>query len=180
MLTSAHLLLRPIDPARDAAAFFALNQDPEVIRYTGDGAFASVEATEAFFRERVALYAREGMGRWLVERVADGETLGWCGLRRLDGEPEFAGEVDLGYRFFRQHWGQGYATEASRACLAHGFGALGLPRILARIDPANAASRAVAVKLGMRLQTASRPCGHLAAALIYELTAAEWPSESAM
>jgi RimJ/RimL family protein N-acetyltransferase len=38
--------------------------------------------------------------------------VGACGLARVDGE------VELGYWIARDHWGQGYATEAVRAVLS--------------------------------------------------------------
>ncbi|MFN6940771.1 MAG: GNAT family N-acetyltransferase, partial [Parvibaculum sp.] len=44
---------------------------------------------------------------------------------------------------------KGYATEAARAALAHGFGALGLGEIVAFTIPANTPSRAVMQRLGM-------------------------------
>ena len=47
-------------------------------------------------------------------------------------------------------WGAGLATEAAAACLHFGFGALGLPRIVAGVDPSNQASSRVLEKLGMR------------------------------
>lgn len=172
-LLTPRLRLRDFEVPRDVAPLFALNEDPEVIRYTGDGRFADEATAHHFFEDRLRLYAREGMGRWAVESLATGELLGWCGLRRLEDHPA---EVDLGYRFFRRYWNQGYATEASRACLAHGFGTLGLPRIIAQIDPRNGGSRAVAVKLGMRLLPETRTCGAIPDVLVYELTAEEWAS----
>ena len=52
-------------------------------------------------------------------------------------EPPLDGCVEIGWRLAREHWGQGYATEAARAWLAHGFAALGLPEIVAFTVPAN-------------------------------------------
>lgn len=150
LLETPRLRLRDFDPDRDAPALYALNLDPEVVRYTGDGPFESVAATRDFFAARVAEYARLGMGRWLVELRATGEPLGWCGLKRLPPSDPRAGEVDLAYRFFRRHWGHGYATEASRVCLDYGFGPLGLPKILIRARAENTASLNVARKLGAR------------------------------
>lgn len=172
LLETSRLRLRDFAPALDAPTFFDLNLDPAVTRYTGDGPFASVAAAEAVFTERLARYAREGMGRWVVEARATGDVLGWCGLRR-PSTPADGPDVDLGYRFFQRHWGQGYATEASRACLAHGFGSLALPRIIVRIDPANATSLGVARKLGFRPLPGLVPCG-IVQVQVLELTAAEW------
>lgn len=177
-LETPRLRLRPINAATDAAGFVELNADPEVTRYTGDGPFDSVAAAERFFAERLAQYARAGMGRWAVELRATGELLGWCGLRRPEAATD-APEVDLGYRFFRRQWGNGYATEAARACLTHGFDDLSLPQIIVQIDPANVASLAVARKLGFRPRPGLHACGSLPAVQVLELTAAEWRSETA-
>jgi [ribosomal protein S5]-alanine N-acetyltransferase len=169
LLETPRLTLREIDPIGDAAAFVDLNSDPEVMRYTGDVPFASEAAARTFFLERLQHYALAGMGRWVVELKNTGELLGWCGLKR----DEDSGEVDLGYRFFRHHWGHGYATEASRVCLDYGFGPLALERIIAHIDPANNASLGVARKLGMRQLPGLTDCGGLHATT-WELTRAEW------
>ena len=57
---------------------------------------------------------------------------------------------DLGYRLLRRSWGNGYATEASRALLEHVFGTVGQSRVIAQAIEGNAASRAVMERLGMR------------------------------
>ncbi len=145
MIATERLQLREF-LVSDAADFYALNADPEVIRYTGDSAFESVAAAAEFLRTYNP-YHTEGMGRWAVIRKSDGAYLGWCGLRYV---PEL-GEVDLGYRFFREHWGQGYATESGKACIAYGFQVLALKRIVARAMKDNIASIRVMEKIGMRL-----------------------------
>jgi RimJ/RimL family protein N-acetyltransferase len=144
------LLLRP-HREDDAAYLVALNADPEVTRYTGDaGGLTDERAREVIARlQREAI---ERLGRMVVVDVATGERLGWCGLKR---EPEIGG-IDLGYRFFRQHWGKGFATEAARACLDFGFGDLALEEILAWVVPENAASVRVLEKLGFRRTGATR------------------------
>jgi RimJ/RimL family protein N-acetyltransferase len=141
------LTLREMRP-EDAPALALLNADPEVVRYTGDVPFASVEQAREFLENYPSIsYLRDGYGRWLVlERDSD-EVLGWCGLRMQD-----CGEVDLGYRLVKRCWGLGYATEAAAACLDAGFGELGLAVIVARAANANVASLRVLEKLGMRVR----------------------------
>ncbi|MFN8396385.1 MAG: GNAT family N-acetyltransferase [Bacteroidia bacterium] len=130
----------------DAAHAFELNSDPEVVRYTGDGPFASVEAA-ADFLAAYDHYRRYGFGRWAVERIEDGEWLGWCGLKYTPSKDEY----DLGFRFLRRHWGLGYATEAALACLRLGFHDFGMEEIVGRAMAENSASIRVLEKVGMQL-----------------------------
>jgi RimJ/RimL family protein N-acetyltransferase len=59
------------------------------------------------------------------------------------------GEQELGYRFRRAAWGQGYATEGGRALVAHGFERVGTDKISARTLAANRGSRRVMEKCGL-------------------------------
>jgi RimJ/RimL family protein N-acetyltransferase len=131
----------------DAQGMFDLNGDPEVLRYTFDDPFASLDAARAFLEDYQHVYDREGFARFGAIDLATGTFVGWCGLRR---QPD--GEVDLGYRYKRAAWGRGYATEASRAMLRFGFEDAGLRRIIARANVDNAASIRVMQKIGMRFE----------------------------
>ncbi len=91
----------------------------------------------------------------------------WCGLKRLADD-----QVVLGYRFFRRHWGKGYATEASRAALGFGFGELALPRVVALVAEENVASLRVMQKLGFRSIGPSVIDGDSGPG--FELTREEW------
>ena len=91
------------------------------------------------------------------------------------------GAVEVGWRLAREHWGQGYATEAARAWLAHGFGAMDVPEIVAFTAPANARSQAVMRRLGMRHDPArdfehpALPEGHpLRPHLVYAIGRRDW------
>ena len=57
-------------------------------------------------------------------------------------------EWELAYGVRRDRWGRGYATEAARACVSHGFEQLLLDRIVADVDPENSASVRVLEKVG--------------------------------
>ena len=71
-------------------------------------------------------------------------VVGGAGLHRRIG----AGAIEIGYWVHVDHVGQGLATEASAALARVGFGPMGLQRIEIHCEPANAASSAVAAKLG--------------------------------
>lgn len=161
LFSTARLHLREMVPD-DAGNAFRLNSDPEVVRYTGDGPFDSIEATRAFLAAYPD-YRLHGIGRWAVVRKADGAWLGWCGLKRHPN-----GEVDLGYRLLRAHWGQGYATEAALACLERGFAHHGLEWIIGRVARENLASVRVLEKVGMYYWKTD-VCEHDPEALIYRI-----------
>jgi ribosomal-protein-alanine N-acetyltransferase len=90
-------------------------------------------------------WSQHGFGMWALLRKADGAFVGRCGLRYLEESPE----VELGYTLAKPFWGQGFATEASRAVVCYAFEVLRLGRLVAIADPANAASVNVMKKVGM-------------------------------
>lgn len=131
---SARLILTRFCP-QDAEGFFALNQDPHVLQYTGDTSFTSLEQAQDFIRD-YDHYAKYGFGRWTVRRAVDQQYLGFCGLRFS----AVHSQVDLGFRFARRFWGQGYAHEAALAALDLGFNHYQLAVIYANAMSENHAS----------------------------------------
>lgn len=114
VLQTDRLTLRELEES-DAPRLRALNENPKVYRYTGDGPLADDEAALAVLRDRIfPQYRLHGVGRWAVELRAGGTFIGWCGFKFL---PE-SGVYDLGYRYFEQAWGRGFGTEAAAACMA--------------------------------------------------------------
>jgi ribosomal-protein-alanine N-acetyltransferase len=75
-----------------------------------------------------------------------GALIGDGGLHPLGG---VGPDVELGYTLARSAWGRGYATELGRALIDYAFTVLRVPRVVAQVEPANAASRNVLAKLGM-------------------------------
>lgn len=143
ILETERLILRE-SVVSDAPDLFEMNSDPEVLKYTGDAAFRSVEETEELIRNYKD-YKKYGYGRWTTVVKATNEVIGFCGLKYL----EDINETDLGYRWKKQHWGKGYATEAGRACLQYGFENLELEQIVAQVLEENNASIKVLEKIGM-------------------------------
>ena len=138
--TTARLEHRAFE-AGDAETFYALNSHPEVMRLTGETPFPSLQAA----RDAIAAYPdfdTVGYGRWAC--ILEGKVIGFSGLKYL---PELD-VVDLGYRFFPEHWGHGFATESGRACVDFAFERLGLTSVHAFVLPDNLASVRVLKKLG--------------------------------
>lgn len=166
LLETRRIYLRELE-RNDGPALYALNSDPEVMRYTGDSPFLNPAAAEAFVQD-YDHYRKHGFGRWAVIRSSDDRFLGFSGLR-MD---EKSGEVDLGFRFFAEFWAQGYATEAGRAALKLGFEKFGLDRIIGRSMRENLPSVSVLQKLGMEFCEVREEAGRLW--LIYAIDRPRW------
>lgn len=128
----------------DALFAFELNADPEVIRYTGDDPFESIEDAGEFLKNYQS-YIKYGFGRWGVEIRETGELIGWCGLKYTPELDEF----DVGFRFFKQFWNQGFATESAMKCLEIGFQEFAMERIVGRAMTENLGSIRVLQKIGL-------------------------------
>ncbi|MBI3235835.1 MAG: GNAT family N-acetyltransferase [Bacteroidetes bacterium] len=143
ILETNRLYLREITPD-DAEQAYLLNLDPEVLQYTGDDPFGSIEEARTFL-ENYDHYTKYGFGRWGVINKENEEFLGWCGLKYT---PELD-EHDIGYRFAKKHWNKGYATEAAKACIDLGFTQFKLKTIVGRAMKENIGSIRVLQKIGL-------------------------------
>ena len=147
VIETQRLLLREYCE-EDAEAFFRLNSDPAVMRFTPDEPLVDLEQARAVLRDYpMADYRTHGFGRWACVLRETGEVIGFAGLKYL---PE-TGEVDLGYRLLAECWGRGYATEACLAVIEYGFKTLRLARITALVRPENVRSVRVLEKCGLRV-----------------------------
>lgn len=141
---TTRLILREMTP-EDAQGAYDLNSDPEVIQYTGDKSFETVEEARIFLTN-YDHYRKYGFGRWAVIRKEDNAFLGWCGLKYTPEKDEY----DIGFRFFKKYWNKGYATEAATACLEKGFNEFNMQVIVGRAMKDNTASIHVLQKIGLR------------------------------
>lgn len=147
-LETERLILRSIAP-RDADAWFAMVTDPNVRRFLPPGPLPTRDAFPGALEKRHAMERERGYALWAVEAKATGEFIGQSGLIPVEG---IGPEVEIAYHFARPSWGNGYATEAAVAVLAHGLGAARLDRIIAIVMPENVASCRVVEKAGMRFE----------------------------
>jgi [ribosomal protein S5]-alanine N-acetyltransferase len=147
ILKTDRLLLREF-VMDDVEDFFRMVSDPDVTRYTGDGGKTLEEVRKGLEERLFQDYRKYGYGRWAAVYKPTSKVIGFAGLKYLDD----VDEVDLGYRFFKEHWGQGLATEAASAVLAYGFGTLRLQRIIGIADIKNQASIRVLEKVGFTFE----------------------------
>jgi len=176
-LSTERLILRRwLD--RDRAPFARMNADPEVMRYMTRA--LSAAETDAFVERIEAQFRECGFGLWAVERRADERFLGFTGLAAgVVGAPP--GTIEIGWRFDRFAWGQGYATEAARAALHFGFEEAGLPEIVSMTSTLNLASMRVMERIGLQRDPAGDfdhprlPEGHpLRRHVLYRLSRTEY------
>jgi RimJ/RimL family protein N-acetyltransferase len=146
-ISTSRLLLRPFAEA-DLERFAALNAHPLVVESLGKALTRS--QSDALVETLGAELAREGWGVWAVEVAGGAPFVGMVGLHRVPPERPGGPAVEVAWRLDPAHWGLGYATEAARASLHHGFTAGGLAEIVAFTAATNLRSQAVMRRLGMR------------------------------
>lgn len=149
IVETERLILRHFH-AFDAGAMERVFGDAEVMRF-GPGVQTREWVRDWLRRCLEDYYRKLGFGPWAVVVKESRAVIGYSGLFYF---PSVAGrpEIEVGYRLARPFWGRGYATEAAVAVRDYGFGVLCLPRLVALIDPQNAASIRVAEKAGMRYE----------------------------
>ena len=135
------LVLRP-PTLDDADAWHAIYLDAEEVWYGAPR--SSFDENRAKLERQIAHHEELGFGMCSVELA--GETIGAAGLQLLEGGPE----IEVGYRFRKEHWGRGYATESAAASIDYGFDEAGLRRIVAVALETNVASRRVLEKCGLK------------------------------
>lgn len=145
-LRTDRLILRPWDN-EDFAPFAAMSADPKVMEHfpsTLDR--AASDNVASILKSDLEIM---GYGFWAIEVPGEASFIGFAGIRPVTFEAHFVPAVEIGWRLAPAHWGKGYATEAARAALAHGFGALGLGEIVSFTTTTNLRSQAVMQRIGM-------------------------------
>jgi RimJ/RimL family protein N-acetyltransferase len=172
VLTTDRLLLRQRDES-DLPAILRMDADPEVMRFL-DGPRLDMAEHETEVRARIHKDFGPGLGYWSVfrrDRLDD--FLGYVCLHRM---PDYE-DIELGYRFRRSAWRQGFATESAAACLEHALLRLALTEVVAVVDRDNLMSQRVIAKLGFEAAGYRRAYGK--ELLFYRLTRNSYLSRSA-
>jgi [ribosomal protein S5]-alanine N-acetyltransferase len=149
-LRTARLLLRPATVG-DLGYLHTLWNAPEVRRYLFDDEEVTPQLAEAVLAECLGR-AAEGLGLWIA--LAGAEPVGCVGLNPTTAvaelAPDLAGELEPLAALDPAHWGRGFAVEALAALIAHAFGPLARPRLLAVHDRPNTASERLVLRLGFQ------------------------------
>ena len=168
--------------AADREPFYSVMNTPAVMRYLGG--LQTPEQWAGVF-DRLVGYQRDlGYSFWLVERRDDSAILGWCGLKRINypGAPN-PGDMEIGWRYREETWGQGIAKEAAIATLDLAFARFDAPFVVAVTFAVNAASWGLMERLGMtyrpELDFDDPRYAALGVSKQWRIDAADWPAARA-
>lgn len=132
----------------DAPLILDLNSDPEIVKYVHEPLLTTEEQAKKIIVDIILPQYKNNLGRWATYTKSNNEFIGWCGLKYIADKDE----IDLGYRLKKSAWGKGYATEAAKHTLHHGFNKLNLDLIVGKAHTQNTASINILKKIGMRFK----------------------------
>jgi RimJ/RimL family protein N-acetyltransferase len=131
----------------DIPSLTLMNEDKEVMRY-----FLSTlnaEQTLSFYQRIQNHFIQHGFGLLVVEDKMSKAFMGYTGFMIAEFESDFTPCVEIGWRFQKAYWGNGFATEAAQACLDYGFNVLDFKTVYSFTSILNLKSEAVMKRIGM-------------------------------
>jgi RimJ/RimL family protein N-acetyltransferase len=132
----------------DIPFLIEMNLDKEVMKY-----FLNIptEAETLQFYERVVNhFSKHGFGLYVVEDKIEHQFMGYTGFMIANFESDFTPCTEIGWRFKKEYWRKGYATEAAKACLLYGFSTLQFNQVYSFTSLHNKKSEAVMQRIGMK------------------------------
>jgi len=145
IIATNRLLLTPMNES-EIDFILMLEEQFESYKYDSDNAPISDEVIKRcqWFIERVQALPNEGAIRWIVRKdnVMIGEVHFICNWEKTH-------EWEIGYKFLKEHWGAGLASEAVKAVIQYAFIHFNVNRIVAFLNAENNRSAALAERIGM-------------------------------
>jgi RimJ/RimL family protein N-acetyltransferase len=132
----------------DVEQIYKLHSSPEVDEYNTLGIPENIEVTESLVRPMIKAQKAENRKSydWKIIRKDSGEFIGLAGIS-LSANRFKLGEIY--YELFPSHWGQGFATEVTKALIKAGFDDFHLHKVEAGVATGNVRSIRVLEKSGM-------------------------------
>ncbi len=175
-LRGPRVVLRPWRLPEDLAPLFAINGDPEAMRFF-PGTMTRAESDD--WGQRIAAdCASRAYGFWALELPGEG-LVGAVGIKPVPFEADFTPATEVGWRIATRFQRRGLAEEAARLALAYGFGPAGLSDIVAFTPPGNEPSWRLMEKLGLARRGVFEhprlaPGHRLRRHLLYGITRGAW------
>lgn len=140
--TERLLLVKPTDA--HAPALFRMLTNSDVTKYYHVLPFAQESDVLPVIQNFSKQFADQKAIRWVLLNKQSGILIGTAGFQAYT----IGSRGTLVYALAPEHWGYGYATEAIKAIVDHGFGRLGFRTIEAEVLPGNKNSERVLEKSG--------------------------------
>ncbi len=131
----------------DILPFTQMNKDTEVMKYFPKKLNAA--ETKEMVERINACFNKNGFGLYAVEKTGTGEFIGFTGFAIPKFNSFFTPCIEIGWRFSKENWGQGFATEAAKACLQYGFDHLQFKKIVSFTSVTNQRSERVMKRIGI-------------------------------
>ena len=148
LIETERLILRPWTTSEaDRSYFHYLNSDDAVMRYFPFR--RERRQSDETLQKIITATTADGLG-WLATCLkGTGKPIGFAGLSKVSFSARFTPATEIGWRLGQAHWRKGFATEAAKALLSHGFVKLELGEIVSFAVHDNHPSTAVMKRIGM-------------------------------
>lgn len=149
ILETERLIMREMRH-EDAEALFEMDANPNVHIYLWQKPFTSIEEIHSYIEMVRNEYLTKKIGRFSTFLKETNELIGWTGIKYINNHIENGNTnfYDYGYRLNEKFWNKGFATEASKAWLEHGFNEMNIDILNAYTHSENGASNHVLQKVG--------------------------------
>ena len=152
-LETERLIIRPIT-LDDLQDFYEMDSQPEVHIYLKNQPIKTIDETKVNIDNLLLKYETLGISRLAVIEKESGKVIGWTGFKYVEEKEAINNRfdfLDFGYRYRKETWGKGYATEAAKACIDFYRENMTELKLNAITHVDNAASRNVLEKVGFRV-----------------------------
>ncbi len=147
MIESERMVMRKLTNEDLAELSFLADDD---VMYAWNGGF-SEEGVREWLAKSLRRYEENGCGHLLAIEKSTGKTVGAIGLiftKDLNGRDDW----EVAYILKKEYWGKGFASEGATACLRYARDVFGAKRVVVQMRDTNAASEAVAQRLGLEYE----------------------------
>lgn len=128
--------------------FFEMDQDPEVMRFLRKPSIDEAEARERWGKYFAYMNNHPGFGIFAAIERRSQTCIGLGIIVHIEmKDPE---KVEVGYRFKRSAWGQGFATEIAKGLVKYGLETLKLPELYGTTHPDHIVSQTILMKAGLK------------------------------
>ncbi|GAA5090381.1 GNAT family N-acetyltransferase [Chryseobacterium ginsengisoli] len=134
----------------DIEEMFQINTDEEVMEFFPG--IATKEQIIDFIERMKSQFVYKGFCYFAVDKLENGEFIGFIGLSEQTYEAEFTPCIDIGWRIKRNEWNKGFATEGAKRCLDYALNDLKIKEIYSIAPKINTKSEHIMTKIGLRKQ----------------------------